>query len=730
MGLLLLSGTLAASAAPGVREQLQKGIYEQEINYNLQAASASFEGVLRELEPERIIAANALSRLAEIQQKLGKTNEAHASRLRLVRDFSDQTNLIAAAARVDPAIISTASPSDEPSQEARELKARAISIVNRLKAESGTRRRIYAAQVGGQELKQSMQTIDKFQLEIINLSDFGPKHPEMLKAQAKLKQAESQMDDHIDAMLHVLEQDPAMLRLMSSSKESESEEDKELKRIQTLIKESPDLINDRSSAPLNAAAFAGQPNVVKLLLDNGADPNLISASFTTPLYTAVTAGRKDMVELLLSRGADVNKIMPKNQTLYTTALEVAAFKGFTSIAQYLIEKGADVNSGNISPTPPLMLAIKQKRLLIAQLLLAKGANPNVRGKDDQSPLTIALQLEWPEMVELLLAKHVEVNTTHLSLGILDYQPPVQPVGDYNKLSLLGIAAAIGNSEILQILLKAGADPKGATNCTPPLISSLKHPGISELLVKRGADPNARTPDGFKILDSVSRRFYAATNQIETLLNIGANPLERDEKNEIAVHHAPPENAMILVKWMVEHRVDLNGQYSKGDTLLHFAVRKSNEAMVKLLVDGGVELNTKNDDGLTPLDLAVRETFIHPHNWGDTDIPVLNPYRKIIDSIHAKGGHLTDSICFISGRFNPTCVHWPNGTDMDLETALHEAKIQNSLTSVTVKREGQLLKIDRTQLVANNKKFPLMDWDELIVAPPTAPTNTKEVINSP
>ena len=45
-------------------------------------------------------------------------------------------------------------------------------------------------------------------------------------------------------------------------------------------------VNLDSTAPLHAAAFAGQPDVLALLLDGGADPNTMSRRGGTPLMAA------------------------------------------------------------------------------------------------------------------------------------------------------------------------------------------------------------------------------------------------------------------------------------------------------------------------------------------------------------------------------------------------------------------------------------------------------------
>src|SRR5881398_1359241 len=69
---------------------LQRGLFEEEANHNLNAAIAAYEGLLSQYDKDRKLAATAVFRLGECYRKQGKTNEATAQYERLLRDFSDQ----------------------------------------------------------------------------------------------------------------------------------------------------------------------------------------------------------------------------------------------------------------------------------------------------------------------------------------------------------------------------------------------------------------------------------------------------------------------------------------------------------------------------------------------------------------------------------------------------------------------------------------------------------------
>lgn len=93
--------------------------------------------------------------------------------------------------------------------------------------------------------------------------------------------------------------------------------------------------------PLHMAVSFGSRDLVKLLLDFGANPNLGNRSNETPLHFAAERGYTDIVQLLLEHGA-----MKDSLTKHThmTPLLAAAENGHAEIVSLLIKKGAQVNA--------------------------------------------------------------------------------------------------------------------------------------------------------------------------------------------------------------------------------------------------------------------------------------------------------------------------------------------------------------------------------------------------
>src|SRR3954468_1888709 len=90
----ILAVAVAARAADGLTQTLQHGLYEEEANQNLDAAIKTYQSVIAQSEEQRKVVATALFRLGECYRKLGKTNEATAQYQRIIRDFSEQEQLV------------------------------------------------------------------------------------------------------------------------------------------------------------------------------------------------------------------------------------------------------------------------------------------------------------------------------------------------------------------------------------------------------------------------------------------------------------------------------------------------------------------------------------------------------------------------------------------------------------------------------------------------------------
>ena len=77
-------------------------------------------------------------------------------------------------------------------------------------------------------------------------------------------------------------------------------------------------------------------DIVRRLLEHGADPNICHRDHSTPLHRASSYGLLEAARLLLSYGAKVDEKDKKGKTPF----QLAASKGHTEITKLLLEHGA------------------------------------------------------------------------------------------------------------------------------------------------------------------------------------------------------------------------------------------------------------------------------------------------------------------------------------------------------------------------------------------------------
>jgi len=121
-----------------------------------------------------------------------------------------------------------------------------------------------------------------------------------------------------------------------------------------------------------SASFLGQVELVKLLLDKGADVNAMSEGVGTAL---MRASNVDVVRLLLDKGADVNAKWKCGYhpacLLGETALMRAAASGSVDKVKLLLDRGADINTKSNDGETALLSATCSGRVEVIKILLVK-----------------------------------------------------------------------------------------------------------------------------------------------------------------------------------------------------------------------------------------------------------------------------------------------------------------------------------------------------------------------
>ena len=179
--------------------------------------------------------------------------------------------------------------------------------------------------------------------------------------------------------------------------------------------------------PLHLAVAEAQPEIVRVLVEAGADLTARTEFNRTPLHVALQL-HPELVPLLRELGAEVDApsaaylgdvdalarhlddgTPPGDRTSGVDLLSWAAFGGAAAAAELLLARGADADTG------AQHFAAGAGRLPLVRLLLDAGADVNRRDPaTGRTPLHAAVAADGadvPEIVRVLLAAGADVTAT-------------------------------------------------------------------------------------------------------------------------------------------------------------------------------------------------------------------------------------------------------------------------------------------------------------------------------
>jgi ankyrin repeat protein len=169
--------------------------------------------------------------------------------------------------------------------------------------------------------------------------------------------------------------------------------------------------------------------LMELLLSRGANPNQRGVNDYTPLHVAAEMGDLRAVELLLSHGADPNEVTRIDDL--EAPVEVAEKAGHRAVAERLRPLTARLDWEK---------AVKDGDIKVLYRMVRGGHDINARDGLGQTALMRAAHAGGRDMVEWLIKMGAELN--HASKA---------------NLSALMLAVISGHPQIARLLVAAGAD---------------------------------------------------------------------------------------------------------------------------------------------------------------------------------------------------------------------------------------------------------------------------------
>jgi ankyrin repeat protein len=173
------------------------------------------------------------------------------------------------------------------------------------------------------------------------------------------------------------------------------------------------LRNDRGQTALHKASRRGDIDIIRIILNHGADVDTQDDGGSTPLHLVISSApfwdKEQAVGVLLEHGANINLRNHEGQTALHEAIRCSSI-----ITMHLILKHSpDVNALDNNSSTPLHLAISDVHFWDVEeavgLLLERGANINLRNGQGQTALHKASLRCHTDIIGIILNHGADVD---------------------------------------------------------------------------------------------------------------------------------------------------------------------------------------------------------------------------------------------------------------------------------------------------------------------------------
>jgi len=361
--------------------------------------------------------------------------------------------------------------------------------------------------------------------------------------------------------------------------------------------------DDMQKTALIWAAISGYTQIIKLLIESGANLNEKDAEKKTALMNAAYYGKVESTKTIIDeivknrkKIKDKDKIIKYNNEYLNikddyegkTALMWAIHYGDLKrldILKIIIETGANINEKDKNGNTALMLAVTNNnltniiRLLFIKLLIDNGANLDEKNDEGKTAIILASQMGNIEVVELLVKNGANIDEQ-------------EEITSHNIARRNALMRAIENNyiKVVELLINNGANlsVSDALGDTPLMLAIHdNNVEIVKLLLEKIIKNREKIKD---------------KNQIEQYNNKYLNT--RNHFGKTALMLAALQNNIEIMDLLIKSGADINaegGDYNK--TALIYAAEEGKVAAVEFLIRNGAFLYHKDDNYKTALDYA-------------------------------------------------------------------------------------------------------------------------------
>jgi len=369
----------------------------------------------------------------------------------------------------------------------------------------------------------------------------------------------------------------------------------------------------RAQTPLLAAVRVGNFELIKLLVNKGADVNLHGHSNETALMAAAKHGDINMVRFLIKKGAKVKSLVK----YWGSAMSVASNEGHIEIVKYLHSNGADIDSRVAHVGTPLIEAAENGHVEIVKFLINNGADVNKKEAHIGTPLICAAKGGQLDVVKCLIEKGAD-----LSDGVAHVGTPLIEAAQNNHLEVVKYLIAKGadinqsiahvgtplitatesrNWEVTTYLIEKGAGlDKSVAHVGTPLINAAEDGQLRlvESLIEKGADIN-------KSVAHVGTPLIVAAQDghlevVKMLIKKGANIDNAVEHVGTPLICAAQDGHLGVVKFLIENGANIDKEVAHVGTPLIGAASDGQMKVIKYLLEKGANIDKAVEHVGTPL----------------------------------------------------------------------------------------------------------------------------------
>ncbi|KAG6356898.1 hypothetical protein INS49_014773 [Diaporthe citri] len=437
--------------------------------------------------------------------------------------------------------------------------------------------------------------------------------------------------------------------------------------------------------PLIYAARCSDHNeeLVRILLENGADPNKYRERKNSALVAAVVGNHTEVVNLLLQHKAQIDP--PDELIDGWEPLERAIVNGHANIVRILADAGANVNRRfstgftlvhqgvnsnalgallEFRPTldlrtddgrTPLHYIEESMPLENIKLLVRAGSEVNVKDRFDSTPLVEALMYGHAEAAKYLLSKNADTTIISPFFG-----------------GPLHAACSSGLVEIVEYLIDRGADVNLSVQGSggTPLSSVFMFPASGDdsgegddcktklIHILLGAGANVEASNSLFGSISGAAAWGGEVAHLRILAARGSNFAGSDISGRTPLHIAAARGRKEMASFIMDSGGKATSKDKIGRSVLSWAAQGGNTALLDNLPEttGNDAIDDADLDGWTPLCWAARAIADEGAQPG---------HLKMIKELLHRGADRSVRSRLPGKEYTPADIAWYHGCDQEV-----------------------------------------------------------------